>query len=144
MIRTAANTVFAALAAIAIGLIAMSAAQARIMPSRQHQFQQALLPSKIPGQYRVGLWVFNAANGRLRLCVLNEDKDPAPVMKCSPWAGEGPAGLYYLMQIRIRARSGVKARAGLWILNRRSGQARACVIRDMDDPTGSLRCSKVQ
>jgi hypothetical protein len=48
------------------------------------------------------------------------------------------------MQIRRHPRQPGRFRAGLWILNRQSGHARACVITDMNDPTGSLRCSKVQ
>ena len=63
-------------------------------------------------------------------------------MTCSAWVGEGPPGAYRLMQIRINRRNITNIRAGLWILNYKTGDARACVITDIDDPTGSLKCSK--
>lgn len=120
-------------------------AHSRVPHTQDHQFQQALLPTDTPGLYKLGIWVFNRANGRIRLCVLNEDGEAnAPVMKCSPWMGSGPAGQYYLMQIRRHPRQPGHFRAGLWILNRETGHARACVITDINDPTGTLRCSKVQ
>lgn len=113
--------------------------------AQSHQFQQALLPTDTPGLYKLGIWAFNRTNGRIRLCVLNEDGEAnEPIMKCSAWTGSGPAGQYYLMQIRRHPRQPGRFRAGLWILNRQSGNARACVITDMKDPTGSLRCSNIQ
>jgi len=145
MTRLARTLIPAALGAALAFTAAAGTAQARVPPAQQHQFQQAMLPTDTPGAYRLGLWIFNASNGRIRLCVLNEEAEAgAPVMKCSAWTGNGPEGQYYLMQIRRHPRQPGKFRAGLWILNRASGQARACVITDMNDPTGTLRCSKVQ
>jgi len=140
------RTLIPAALGVAFALAATTGiAQSRVPYSNQHQFQQALLPTDTPGQYKLGIWTFNRANGRLRLCVLNEEAEAnEPVMKCSPWMGSGPAGQYYLMQIRRHPRQPGRFRAGLWILNRETGHARACVITDMNDPTGSLRCSKVQ
>lgn len=145
MMRMTRTLIPAALgAALALTAIA-GTAQSRVPYTQQHQFQQALLPTDTPGAYKLGIWVFNRANGRIRLCVLNDEAEAgAPVMKCSAWTGSGPAGQYYLMQIRRHPRQPGRFRAGLWILNRESGHARACVITDMNDPTGSLRCSKVQ
>ena len=144
MFRTARKVALPLMIAAAIGLSGTSAARAQYAHGAQHQFQQAMLPTKTAGRFRLGLWIFNATNGRLRLCVLNETDETAPVMKCSAWAGNGPKGRYYLMQIRMQARYGAQARSGLWILNRQTGQARACVVGNVDDPTTSLRCSKVQ
>jgi hypothetical protein len=132
-------------AALAFAATAPGAAQARLPFSQQHQFQQARLPTDTPNVYRLGMWIFSATTGRVRLCVLNDEAEQtAPVMKCSAWTGNGPAGRYYLMQIRRHARMPGRFRAGLWILNRKSGHVRACVITDTKDPTGTLRCSKVQ
>ncbi|HUT51560.1 MAG TPA: hypothetical protein VM325_19700 [Alphaproteobacteria bacterium] len=135
-------------AALGVALVLTAAAGtagARVPIAQQHQFQQAMLPTDTPGAFRLGIWVFNRANGRIRLCVLNDEAEAgAPVMKCSTWTGSGPAGLYYLMQIRRHPRQPGRFRAGLWILNRASGHTRACVITDMKDPTGTLRCSKIQ
>jgi len=143
MIRMTRTLILAALGA-ALTLTA-TAAQSRVPSSRQHQFQQARLPTDTPGQYKLGIWAFNRGNGRLRLCVLNEEAEASePVMKCSAWTGSGPAGQYYLMQIRRHPRQPGRFRAGLWILNRQTGHTRACVITDMKDPTGSLRCSAAQ
>ena len=139
MIRISRTLIPAALAA------ALAVTAAPCAAFAQHQFQQAMLPTDTPGHYKLGIWAFNSVNGRIRLCVLNEDAEAgAPVMKCSPWTGSGPTGQYYLMQIRRHPRQPGRFRAGLWILNRETGNTRACVITDMNDPTGSLRCSKVQ
>jgi hypothetical protein len=122
-----------------------SVAKSRVPHAQQHQFQQAMLPTDTPGKYKLGIWAFNRGNGRIRLCVLNEEAEASdPVMKCSAWTGSGPAGQYYLMQIRRHPRQPGRFRAGLWILNRVTGHTRACVITDMNDPTGSLRCSASQ
>lgn len=145
MIRLS-KTILPALLGTAVALAASAGAtQARIPYNQQYQFQQALLPTDVPNEYRFGMWIFSPTSGRIRLCVLNENGEAnAPVMKCSPWTGNGPAGPYYLMQIRRHASQPGRYRAGLWILNRANGEARACVISDMKDPTASLRCSSVE
>jgi hypothetical protein len=145
MIRMTRTLILAALGAALAFTATTGAAKSRVPYARQHQFQQALLPTDTPGKYKLGIWAFNRGNGRLRLCVLNEEAEASePVMKCSAWTGSGPAGQYYLMQIRRHPRQPGRFRAGLWILNRETGHTRACVITDMKDPTGSLRCSGSQ
>lgn len=131
--------------AFAATLGAAAPADARISYSSRHQFQYAQIPTSVQGRFRIGLWAFNPATGKVRLCVLGGAKGEAgKVMTCSAWVGEGPPGAYRLMQIRINRNNVTGFRAGLWILNYKTGDARACVITDIDDPTGSLKCSKSQ
>ena len=131
------------IAAAAIALLAGTVSvSARVVASTNHQFKQVQLPTGSQGEFNVGIWIFNPANGRIRLCVLGNGNDQ-PAMTCSPGAGEGPAGRYYLQQIHSYRRPGMK-RSGIWILNRQTGAARACVISDLDNPVGSLKCSKTQ
>ena len=130
--------------ALATTLGASAPADARISYSSRHQFQYAQLPTSVQGRYRIGLWAFNPENGKVRLCVLGGKGETGKVMTCSSWVGEGPPGSYRLMQIRINRNNITDFRAGLWILNYKTGDARACVITDVDDPTGSLKCSKSQ
>jgi hypothetical protein len=145
MTRLSRTLIPAALGAAFALTAASGAVQARVPYNQYYQFQQAMLPTDTPNEYRLGIWIFSPANGRIRLCVLNEDAEAtAPVMKCSAWTGSGPAGQYYLMQIRRHPSQPGRYRAGLWILNRETGHARACVITDMKDPTGTLHCSKVE
>jgi len=131
MIRLSKTILPALLGAVVALTASAGATKARMPYNQQYQFQQALLPTDVPNEYRFGMWIFSPTNGR-------------PVMKCSPWTGNGPAGQYYLMQIRRHASQPGRYRAGLWILNRANGEARACVISDMKDPTASLRCSSVE
>lgn len=130
--------------ALATTLGASGPADARIAYSSRHQFQYAQIPTSVQGRYRIGLWAFNPANGKVRLCVLGGKGEANKVMTCSAWIGEGPPGAYRLMKIRINRNNITDFRAGLWILNYVTGDARACVITDIDDPTGSLKCSKSQ
>ena len=115
------------------------AAASRIVRHVNHQFQQVRLPTGAPGVFRVGMWVFNPGNGRIRLCVLGNGSEEA-VMSCSPWTGEGPAGRYRLQQMYPTRRPGAM-RSGIWILNYQTGTARACLIGDLANPVGSLKCS---
>ena len=128
----------AAAATVAIAVADVSAAS-RIIRHSNHQFQQVQLPTGKPGQMRVGMWVFNPSNGRIRLCVLGDQTDEA-VMSCSAWTGEGPAGRYRLQQMYTFRRPGAR-RSGIWILNYRTGTARACLINDLTNPVASLKCS---
>ena len=119
-------------------------AKSRYIGHVNHQFRQVQLPTGVKGQFRIGLWTLNPGNGRLRLCVLGDGKEGTSVMRCSAWSGGGPAGRYYLMPMHRVRRHSWQSPPGLWILNRHTGSARACLITDMKDPTGSLRCSNTQ
>ena len=33
---------------------------------------------------------------------------------------------------------------GVWVINYQSGNVRACIIHNPDDPAGSLKCSEVK
>lgn len=137
------KTAFIAASTAAVMIAAShTTAASRIIRHSNHQFQQVQLPTGKPGQMRVGMWVFNPGNGRIRLCVLG-DKDDEAVMSCSAWTGEGPAGRYRLQQMYTFRRPGAR-RSGIWILNYRTGTARACLINDLANPIGSLKCSQTQ
>jgi hypothetical protein len=133
-------------AVLAFTIPAGIAASSNAQPSAsvRHQFQYAQLPTSVQGRYRTGLWAFNPATGKVRLCVLGGKAESGAVMSCSAWIGEGPPGSYRLMPININRRNITGFRAGIWILNYKTGDTRACVIADVDDPTGSLKCSKSQ
>ena len=134
-----------ALVVVILSLAAPSLANARIvMRHANHQFRQVKLPTDRPNEFRIGLWTLNPSNGRLRLCVLNNGKEGASVMSCSAWSGGGPAGRYYLMPMHRVRRHSWQSPPGLWILNRQTGSARACLITDLKDPTRTLRCSNTQ
>lgn len=133
-----------ALVALMLSATAPSLANARIVRHVNHQFRQVQLPTDVPGQVRIALWTLNPSDGRLRLCVLNDGKKGAQVMTCSAWSGGGPSGRYYLMPMNRVRRQSWQSPAGLWILNRQTGHARVCLITDLKDPAGSLRCSNTQ
>jgi hypothetical protein len=134
----------AALAALMLSATAPALAKTQFVRQVNHQFRQVQLPTDAPGQFRIGLWTFNPSNGRLRLCVLNDGKEGASAMTCSAWSGGGPSGQYYLMPMRRVRRHSWQSPPGLWILNRQTGHVRACLITELKDPTGSLRCSSTQ
>lgn len=149
MVRSLKLSVLALCAIVAFGTVAGTPASASarhgFSTSSRHQFQYAQIPTSVQNRYRVGLWTFNPGTGKLRLCVLGGGKgEPGRIMTCSAWVGESPPGTYRLMQIRINRNNVSGFKAGLWIINYRTGDARACVITDVDDPTGSLKCSKSQ
>jgi len=133
-----------ALVALMLSATAPAFAKTSFIRHANHQFRQVKLPTDVPGQFRIGLWTLNPGNGRLRLCMLNDGKEGASVMKCSAWSGGSPSGRYYLMPMHRVRRHSWQSSPGLWILNRQTGHARACLITDMKDPTGSLRCSNTQ
>jgi hypothetical protein len=149
MVRSLKLSVLALCAIVAFGTVAGTPASASarhgFSASSRHQFQYAQIPTSVQNRYRVGLWTFNPGTGKLRLCVLGGGKgEPGRIMTCSAWVGESPPGTYRLMQIRINRNNVSDFKAGLWIINYRTGDTRACVITDIDDPTGSLKCSKSQ
>ena len=128
-----------------LGASAAATARHSFAASARHQFQYAQIPTSVRNRYRVGLWTFNPGTGKIRLCVLGGGKEEAgKIMTCSAWVGEGPPGTYRLMQIRTNRNNTTSFRAGLWIINYVTGDVRACVITDIDNPTGSLKCSKSQ
>jgi len=135
----------AVITALSLTVAAPTLAKARIMtPHTNHQFRQVQLPTGVPNRYRPGLWTLNPGTGRLRLCVLGSGDASSPVMACSPWSGAGAVGRYYLMPMQNLRYGKWHSQPGLWILNRRTGTARACVITDLKDPTGALKCSSTQ
>lgn len=149
MVRSLKSSVLGLCAVVAFGTIigtpASASARYSSTASSRHQFQYAQIPTSVQNRYRVGLWSFNPGTGKLRLCVLGGAKgEPGKIMTCSAWVGEGPPGSYRLMQIRVNRNNVSDFKAGLWIINYRTGDTRACVITDVDDPTGSLKCSKSQ
>jgi hypothetical protein len=128
-------------------------AEAHIVPARnvRHLFRQTVIPSNEAGKARVGLWILNPTNGKVRLCLLDEpEEEKKNFLKCSGWLGGSEvAGRYRMLDIRRRLpsyyrrllpRTGNKL-SGVWILNYQTGAATACVITNRDNPTGSLSCS---
>ena len=136
----------------AFGLLALpSSSEARVAPRIvNHYIRQTRLPGAQPGTYRSGLWVLNPATGRVRLCVVAERGTATEkVLQCSPWAGGGePTGRYQITDIRGQYQLSTTRRVwgviGVWVLNYRTGQVRACLIQDFAQPTASLRCSELQ
>ena len=133
-----------ALVALMLSVTAPALAKSQFVRRVQHQFRQVQLPTDVPGQIRIGLWTLNPSNGRLRLCVSNNGKERAPAVTCSAWSGGGPAGRYYLMPMQRMRRNSWQSPPGLWILNYQTGNARACLITELKDPAGSLKCSNMQ
>jgi hypothetical protein len=96
----------------------------------------------------------NPTNGRVRLCVIDgEEAEPKSFLKCSAWAGGDEAvGRYRMMDVRARLpyrlRRGITSTLnktnGVWVINYQTGQVRACLIANMDNPTHSLKCSTIQ
>ncbi len=149
MVRSLKTSVLVLCAAVAFGTIvgtpASASARHGFSTSSRHQFQYAQIPTSVQNRYRVGLWIFNPAGGKLRLCLLGGGKgEGGKIMTCSAWVGESPPGTYRLMRIRINRNHVGDFKAGLWIVNYRTGETRACVVTNIDDPTGSLKCSKSQ
>jgi hypothetical protein len=140
---TLTNRSFAAAFVVIGALSAASPAAADIRRPVRYQFQQVLLPTGDPQDYRVGLWTLDPGTGRVRLCVA-DDAAKGPVMECSEWTSAGPQGHYRLMQMRVRRRRGMPVQAGVWVINYRTGNVRACLIGDPDKPAASLRCSEMR
>ncbi|MEQ8698822.1 MAG: hypothetical protein RLT05_19985 [Bauldia litoralis] len=128
-------------------------AQAHVVPPTnvRHLFRQTLIPTGEAGKAHVGLWILNPANGRVRLCLLEEPgADSKEFLKCSKWlGGSDVAGRYRMMDINRRLPSyyrrlmttSATGLSGVWILNYQTGAAQACVITNRDNPTGSLTCA---
>ncbi len=129
-----------------------AAAQVIPNPNVRHLFRQTVLPGGAAGTPRIGLWILNPANGRVRLCVLD---DPAThkqdFLKCSKWQGsDGPPGRYGMIDVSRRLpyrfrrplTPGQPGTIGVWVLEYHSGAAQACVVTDANDPAGSLTCTK--
>jgi hypothetical protein len=127
-------------------------AQALSNPNIRHLFRQTIIPGADGGAARIGLWILNPTNGRVRLCLLEDTAThKQDFLKCSKWlGGDGPQGRYVLMDVRRRLpyrfrralTPGQPGTVGVWILEYHSGAARACVATDVNDPTGSLTCAK--
>lgn len=111
-------------------------------PAR-HQFRQVMLPSAEPRAFRAGLWILNPSTGKVRLCLL-DDESSKNAMKCSPWLGGDSPGRYRIMHMNVPRHMSAGVKAGLWIVNYETGAARACVIGDLADPTGTLNCARSQ
>ena len=133
-----------ALVAMMLSVTAPAFAKTQFVRRVQHQFRQVQLPTDVPGRFRIGLWTLNPSDGRLRQCVSNIGKEGGPVVTCSAWSGGGPSGRYYLMPMQRPRRHSWQSPPGLWILNYQTGNARACLITELKDPAGSLKCSNMQ
>lgn len=140
-----AATAFASAPAMAKKMPAGNAYLARsyTAPQARHQFRQVRLPTGEPNGFRVGLWILNPSTGKVRLCLL-DDKSTKNAMKCSPWLGGGSPGKYRVMHMNVPRHISAGVKAGLWIVNYETGAARACVIADLMDPTGTLSCARSQ
>ena len=120
-------------------------------PNVRYHFRQTIIPGNDAGSARVGLWILNPSNGRLRLCLLDQpEANKADFLKCSKWQGGSEVlGRYQMMDIRSRLPYSYrrllpttgKNLYGAWILNYETGAAQACLITNLDDPTGSLTCA---
>lgn len=110
-------------------------------PQARHQFRQVMLPTGEPNAFRVGLWILNPSTGKVRLCLL-DDESTKNAMKCSPWLGGDSPGKYRVMHMNVPRHMSAGVKAGLWIVNYETGAARACVIGDLMDPTGTLSCAR--
>lgn len=140
---TLVNRILTSALLAAAALAAAVPAAADIRRPVRYQFQQVMLPTSDPQDYRVGLWTLDPDTGRVRLCV-TDDEAKGPVMECSAWTSEAPAGRYQLMQMQARRRHGMAVQAGVWIVNYETGSARACLIGDLEKPAASLRCSEMR
>ena len=128
-----------------------SATEARIAHRPvNHYIRQTRLPGAVPGAYRSGLWILNPKDGRVRLCVVADKAAKADdVLQCSAWAGGGAAqGRYQISDIRGQLPTAGNRRIwgviGVWILNYQTGQVRACLIQNFNQPAKSLRCSPLR
>lgn len=149
----AAVTFAAAFTATTIGPTAEATAHTYTRPTN-HYIRQVTFPGAQPDQVRIGLWIMNPRIGRVRLCMLDSDGEDNPnVLKCSNWAGGSKEpGRYNMMDIRSRVnyrfrRPGTAPRkgvVGVWVINYHTGNVRACIISNLDDPAGSLKCSEVK
>ena len=149
----AAMTFTATLAISTVGPTAEANAHTYTRPTN-HYIRQVTFPGAEAGKVRVGLWIMNPRNGRVRLCMLDDpETEKENVLKCSNWAGGSKEpGRYNMMDIRSRVtrrfrRPGTipqKGVVGVWVINYHTGNVRACIVHNPDDPAGSLKCSGVQ
>lgn len=119
-----------------------------------HYIRQVTFPAAVAGKTRVGLWIMNPLTGRVRLCMLDDpETEKKNVLKCSNWAGGSTEpGRYNMMDIRSRVRARFrspttrpqKGVVGVWVINYQTGNVRACIVNNPDDPAGSLKCSAVK
>ena len=119
-----------------------------------HYIRQATFPGSVAGTVRVGLWIMNPQSGRVRLCMLDDPgADKENVLKCSNWAGGSKEpGRYNMININLRLRGRFyrpgatprKGIVGVWVINYHTGTVSACIVHNLDDPAGSLKCSPVK
>ena len=149
----AALTFTATFATTTLGPTAEATAHTYVRPVN-HYIRQVTFPGAQAGAVRIGLWIMNPQTGRVRLCMLDDpESEKKNVLKCSNWAGgSNEPGRYNMMDIRSNvsyrfrtpATTPQKGVLGVWVINYQTGNVRACIVHNPDDPAGSLKCSDVK